>query len=66
MKTPDHSSKPLPRRALNRLTRRLSFFVARNKHLLDEKAALMVELAAEQYKPPDREGLEGDQDCACE
>lgn len=66
MKTPDHSSKPHPRRALNRLTQRLSFFVARDKHLLDEKAALMVELAGEQRRPLDREGLESDQDCACE
>ena len=66
MKTPDHSSKPLPRRALNRLTRRLSLFIARDKHLLDKRVALMVELAAEQHRPPGREDAKSDSDCACE
>ena len=66
MKMPGHSSKPPPSRALNRLTRRLSFFVARDKHLLDEKVALMVELAAEQRRPPAREDVKSDSDCACE
>ena len=66
MKTPDHSGNPHPRQALNRLSRCLSFFLARDRNLLGGKAALMVELAAEQRRPPEREGLESDQDCACE
>jgi hypothetical protein len=50
----------------NKSMRRLSFFVPRKKHLLQDESAPMVILTREKHPLPGRESFESDQDCACE
>lgn len=66
VETSSNSGKDHLHQFRDRVMRRLSFFVPKDKRFSQDESAPVVVLTSDKPRLPDRESFESDSDCACE